>query len=64
VVAPEKIYAETFEVDPQNIAVQLHYGCLQADLMMQENFHMASMKEKCQERFPIGNAKPVDPKKK
>jgi predicted acylesterase/phospholipase RssA len=64
VVAPEKIYAETFEVDPQNIAVQLLYGCLQADLMMQENFHMASMKEKCKERFPLGNAKPVDPKKK
>jgi len=64
VVAPEKVYAETFEVDPENIALQLHYGCLQADLMMRQNFHMASMKEKCQEKFPLWNSKPVDPKKK
>jgi hypothetical protein len=33
VVAPEKVYAETFDVDPENIALQLHYGCLQADLI-------------------------------
>src|SRR6202008_40247 len=39
-------------------------GCLQADLMMQQNFHMASMKEKCNEKFPLGNAKPGDPEKK
>ena len=62
VVAPEKVYAETFEVDPENIALQLHYGCLQADLMMQQNFHMTSMKEKCQERFPLWNSKPVHSK--
>jgi len=62
VVAPEKVYAETFEVNPENIALQLHYGCLQADLMMQQNFQMASMKEKCEERFPLWNAKPVGPK--
>ena len=59
VVAPEKAYSETFEVDPENIALQLHYGCLQADLMMQQDFHMTSMKEKCQERFPLRNSKPV-----
>lgn len=53
VVAPEKVYSETFDVDPENIALQLHYGCLQADLMMQEDFHMASMKEKCLARFPL-----------
>lgn len=53
VVAPEKVYSETFDVDPENIALQLHYGCLQADLMMQEDFHMASMKEKCLTRFPL-----------
>ena len=58
VVAPEKVYAESFDVDPENIALQLHYGCLAADLMMQEDFHMTSMKEKCQERFPLPTPKP------
>jgi predicted acylesterase/phospholipase RssA len=53
VVAPDKVYAESFEVEPENIALQLHYGCLEADLMMQENFHMASTKEKCLARFPL-----------
>src|SRR3954470_15317694 len=53
VVAPEKVYAETFHVDPENIALQLHYGCLQADLMMREDLHMTSMKDKCEERFPL-----------
>jgi hypothetical protein len=53
VVAPDKIYAESFEVDPENIALQLHYGCLEADLMMQEDFHMTSLKQKCEERFPL-----------
>ena len=64
VVAPEKVYAEAFDVDPENIALQLHYGCLQADLMMQQDFHMTSMKEKCQERFPLLNSKPAHSKKK
>jgi predicted acylesterase/phospholipase RssA len=59
VVAPEKVYAESFEVDPENIALQLHYGCLEADLMMQEDFHMTSLKEKCQERFPLPTPKPT-----
>jgi predicted acylesterase/phospholipase RssA len=53
VVAPEKVYAGSFEVDPENIALQLHYGCLEADLMMQKDFRMTSMKEKCEERFPL-----------
>ena len=64
VVAPEKVYAETFDVDPENIALQLHYGCLQADLMMQQDFHMTSMKQKCEERFPLWNSEPVHSKKK
>src|SRR5438309_7065734 len=59
VVAPDKIYAETFEVDAENIALQLHHGCLEADLMMQEDFHMASMKEKCLARFPLTTTKSV-----
>jgi hypothetical protein len=59
VVAPEKVYSESFDVDPENIALQLHYGCLEADLMMQEDFHMTSMKEKCQERFPFPTPKPA-----
>jgi hypothetical protein len=63
VVAPEKVYAEVFEVDAENIALQLHYGCLEADLMMQEDFHMTSMKEKCQERFPLPAPKPAQSKK-
>jgi hypothetical protein len=59
VVAPDKVYSESFEVDPENIALQLHYGCLEADLMMQEDFHMASMKEKCLARFPLTTTKSV-----
>lgn len=64
VVAPEKVYAETFDVDAENIALQLRYGCLQADIMMQQDFHMTSMKEKCEERFPLWNSKPAQSKKK
>jgi len=63
VVAPDKIYAESFDVDSENIALQLHYGCLEADFMMQEDFHMTSMKEKCEERFPMPNLRPEDSKK-
>ena len=62
-VAPEKVYAESFDVDAENIALQLHYGCLEADLMMQEDFHMTSMKEKCQARFPLPTPKPAQSKK-
>jgi len=63
VVAPDKVYAESFEVDPENIALQLHYGCLEADLMMQEDFHMNSMKQKCEERFPLPIPKSPQSKK-
>jgi hypothetical protein len=63
VVAPAKVYSGVFDVDPENIALQLHYGCLEADLMMQEDFHMTSMKEKCEERFPLLTAKRTQPKK-
>jgi predicted acylesterase/phospholipase RssA len=59
VVAPEKVYAESFDVDAENIAQQLHYGCLEADLMMQEDFHMTSMKDKCEGRFPLPTPKPA-----
>jgi predicted acylesterase/phospholipase RssA len=59
VVAPEKVYAESFDLDPENIALQLHYGCLGADLMMQKDFHMNSMEGKCQERFPLPTPKPA-----
>jgi len=58
IVAPEKVYAGSFEVDPENIALQLHYGCLEADRMMQADFRMTSMKTKCEERFPMPTAKP------
>jgi predicted acylesterase/phospholipase RssA len=59
VVAPDRVYAESFDVDAENIALQLHYGCLEADLMMQEDFHMTSMKEKCEKRFPLPTPKPA-----
>jgi len=62
-VAPDKVYADSFEVDPENIALQLHYGCLEADLMMQAEFHMASTKEKCLARFPLTNTNSVQSKK-
>jgi hypothetical protein len=63
VVAPEKVYAGSLEVDPENIALHLHCGCLEADLMMQEDFQMNSMKEKCEERFPMPTPKPAYSKK-
>src|SRR5947209_4040769 len=53
VVAPEKIYSETFAVNSDNIAAQLHYGCLESDRMMQQDFHRASMADKCEARFPL-----------
>ena len=52
-VAPAKVYTEIFDVDPKNIAEQLQYGCLAADRMMQENFGMTSMKEKCEASLPL-----------
>jgi hypothetical protein len=59
VVAPEKVYAESFDVDPENIALQLHSGCLAADEMMQQDFQMTSLKDKCEERFPLPAPKPA-----
>jgi predicted acylesterase/phospholipase RssA len=59
IVAPDKVYAESFDVDPENIALQLHYGCLEADLMVQADFHLASMKERCLARFPLPTTKSV-----
>ena len=53
VVAPEKVYTEIFDVDPENIAEQLQYGCLAADRMMQKSFGMTSMKEKCEASLPL-----------
>jgi predicted acylesterase/phospholipase RssA len=61
-VAPEEIYAGSFQVDPENIALQLHHGCLEADLMMQQDFQMNSMKEKCEERFPLPPPNSAQPK--
>jgi predicted acylesterase/phospholipase RssA len=61
-VAPEKVYADSFDVDPENIALQLQHGCLAADLMMQENFGMTSMNEKCLARFPLLITKSVQSK--
>jgi hypothetical protein len=57
-VAPAKVYAKSFDIDPENIALQLRYGCLAADLRMQEDFHMTSMKERCIERFPMPTLRP------
>jgi predicted acylesterase/phospholipase RssA len=59
VVAPDKVYAQGFDLDPQNIALQLQSGCLKADLTMQEDFHMDSMKEKCLATFPLPTTKSV-----
>jgi hypothetical protein len=58
-VAPERVYADSFDVDPENIALQLQHGCLAADLMMQEDFGMTSMNEKCLARFPLLTTKSV-----
>lgn len=56
-VAPEKAYAGTFEVDSENIALQFHHGCLAADAMMQKDFGMTAMTEKCLARFPLPASK-------
>jgi predicted acylesterase/phospholipase RssA len=53
IVAPDRVYSGSFDVDPENIALQLHYGCLEADQMMQKDLHMSSMEEKCVMRFPL-----------
>ncbi len=62
-VAPEKAYTGTLEVDPENIASQFHYGCLAADTMMHKDFGFTSMKEKCLARFPLPAAKSTQSRK-
>ena len=51
-VMPDQAYSGTLEVNPKNIAEQFYRGCLAAAAMMQAQFRLPPMKEKCEERFP------------
>jgi hypothetical protein len=53
VVAPSKVYADTYGLDKTNIRLQLYKGCIHADLMMAQKFGMGSMRDACEREFPI-----------
>lgn len=53
VVAPLKVYADTYGFDKANIRLQLYKGCIHADLMMAQQFEMGSMRDACKREFPI-----------
>jgi hypothetical protein len=53
VVAPLKLYADTYGFDKANIRLQLYKGCIHADLMMAQKFGMGSMRGACKREFPI-----------
>jgi hypothetical protein len=53
IVAPPKIYADTYGLDKANIRLQLYKGCIHADLMMTKEFEMGSMRDVCKRDFPI-----------
>jgi hypothetical protein len=53
VVAPAKVYADTYALDKANIKLQLYKSCIHADLMMAHEFGMGSMRQACKDEFPI-----------
>jgi predicted acylesterase/phospholipase RssA len=53
IVAPAKVYADTYGFDKANIRLQLYKGCIHADLMMVREFGMESMRDACKLEFPI-----------
>lgn len=60
VVAPSKVYADTYGFDKANIRLQLYKGCIQADLMMAQQFRMGSMRDACERDFPIDAEQLID----
>jgi len=51
VVAPLKVYADSYGFDKANIRLQLYKGCIHADLMMAQKFGMGSMRDACKRDF-------------
>jgi hypothetical protein len=51
VVAPPKVYADSYGFDKANIRLQLYKGCIYADLMMAQKFEMGSMRDACKRDF-------------
>jgi hypothetical protein len=51
VVAPPKVYADSYGFDKANIRLQLYKGCIHADLMMAQKFGMGSMRDACKRDF-------------
>lgn len=60
IVAPSKLYADTYGFDKANIRLQLYKGCIHADLMMAKEFGMGSMRDACKRDFPAEQL-PDDP---
>jgi len=52
IIAPSKVYADTYAFDPDNIRLQLYKGCVQADYAM-VNLGKDSMRDMCKLKFPI-----------
>jgi predicted acylesterase/phospholipase RssA len=53
IVAPSRVYADTYGFDKANIRLQLHKGCVHADLMLVREFGMDSMRKACDSEFPV-----------
>lgn len=51
VVAPLKVYTDSYGFDKANIRLQLYKGCIHADLMMAQEFGMGSMRDACKRDF-------------
>ncbi len=53
IVAPSRVYANTYGFDKANIRLQLYKGCIHADLMVVREFRMDSMRDACRGEFPV-----------
>ena len=53
IVAPSRVYANTYGFDKANIRLQLYKGCIHADLMVMREFRMDSMRDACRGEFPV-----------
>jgi NTE family protein len=53
IVAPSRVYADTYGFEKANIRLQLYKGCIYADLMVVREFEMDSMRDACKREFPV-----------
>lgn len=61
-IIPDKVFADVYGFDPQNIREQLYCGCLAADQMMSRPDATQSMSVQCAQRFPQSSAAGHQPK--